>query len=106
MALTLKAWNRLFLVDRDGFGRDLVVCRMAGHLGFLFALGLMGGHAVVRGSGISGIADDQGRTTNNQLDVGRHATTVICIQYGLIDCRLAPNIGLERSCQLLAFSSQ
>jgi hypothetical protein len=23
------------------------------------------------------------------------ATTVICIQYGLIDCRLAPNIGLE-----------
>ena len=30
-----------------------------------------------------------------QLNVGRHATTVICNSYGLIDCRLAPNIGLE-----------
>ena len=36
-----------------------------------------------------------GGIPSKQLDVGRHATTVICIQYGLIDCRLAPNIGLE-----------
>jgi hypothetical protein len=43
-----------------------------------------------------GIANDQGRTTNDQLNVGRHATTVISIQYGLIDCRLAPNIGLAK----------
>ncbi len=31
----------------------------------------------------------------NQLDVGRQCDTVIRTQCGLIDCRLAPNIGLE-----------
>jgi hypothetical protein len=78
MALTLKAWNRLFLVDRDGFGRDLVVCRMAGHLGFLFALGLMGGHAVVRGSVFleSPTTKDERPTTNLMLGVTRQPLSV------------------------------
>ena len=64
--------------------------------------GIIGGCAVA----ITIIVVRHLERVETQLNVGRHATTVICIQYGLIDCRLAPNIGLERSCQLLAFSSQ
>jgi hypothetical protein len=37
---------------------------------------------------------DLGMTKFN-LMLGANGDTVICIQYGLIECRLAPNIGLE-----------
>ena len=41
------------------------------------------------------LANDQGRTTNNQLDVGRQCDNRFRIL--VRESRLAPNIGLERS---------
>lgn len=53
-------------------------------------------HSAANGSSLYGMnSSGQRPRTNCQLDVGRHCDTVIRIEYGLIDCRLAPNIGLE-----------